>query len=84
MPLGPADFLADLSRKPLTATIKAKVEIAWPSSRHTLYQVEWASKLDPGSWHNLGRHLYGNGFTSVVYDDVANWSARFYRIRVVE
>ena len=84
VPLGPADFVTDLSRKPLAATITAKVEIAWPSSRHRLYQVEWASKLDPDAWHNLGGPFYGNGFTNVVYDDVANWTARFYRVQAVE
>lgn len=82
--LGPADFVTDLTRKPLTATITAKVEIAWPSSRHRLYQVEWSSKLVPDTWHDLGGPLYGNGFTDVVYDDVANWTARFYRVQSVE
>jgi len=84
VPLGPADFVADLSRKPFVATITAKVEIAWPSSRHRLYQVEWASKLDANTWHDLGGPFYGNGFTNVVYDDVANWTARFYRVQAVE
>ena len=45
---------------------------------------EWASKLDANTWHDLGGPFYGNGFTNVVYDDVANWTARFYRVQAVE
>ena len=82
--LGPADFVTDLSPKPLAATIAAKVEITWPSRRHDLYQVEWASELDTNTWQSLGGSVYGNGFINVVYDDMPNSPARFYRVRFIE
>lgn len=58
----------------------SQVELCWPSTSNTLYQVQYRSDLTTNLWTDLGAPVQGNGSTNCVYDAVVRGQPkRFYR-----
>jgi len=64
---------------PTLITIKPAVALCWPSVPNAVYQVQWASQMEPAFWFNLGSPVTGDGGIMAVYDIVAA-AKRFYRL----
>lgn len=83
--LNPAQFVVDLSPKPLMTTVTPAMEISWPSRSDTLYQVQYSTSMEPGEWANVEDGLvFGDGFTKTMLDRNVWSGRRFYRVEAVE
>jgi len=63
-----------------TNSIYLAVEVGWKSELNRLYQVEWRTNVDLGSWSNLDRWVLGNGTTNYIFDSTRGTEKQFYRV----
>jgi hypothetical protein len=64
---------------PPSLSIQLAAAISWPSVLNSIYQVQWAPRVNSNAWFNLGPPLTGNGACLEVCDTVGPGS-RFYRV----
>jgi hypothetical protein len=71
------------SNKPETNVLSirlSQVELCWPSTSNTLYQVQYRSDLTTNIWTDLGAPVQGSGSTNCIYDAILlGEPRRFYR-----
>ncbi len=60
--------------------IQTAVELSWLSVLHRNYQVQWADRLSPEAWSNLGEPKAGTGEVISIFEPARVAATRFYRV----
>ncbi len=64
----------------IAAVVQPGIQVSWPSTGGSLYDVQWTENLGGNNWSNLVSSITGNGSTNSVSDTLGNSQGRFYRI----
>ncbi len=64
----------------LSAVVQPGIQVSWPSTSGTLYDVQWTGNLGSSNWSNLVSSVAGNGNTNTVSDAISTNQYRFYRV----
>ena len=64
----------------IAAVVQPGIQVSWPSTGGSLYDVQWTENLVGNNWSNLVSLVTGNSTTNTVSDTLGNSQGRFYRV----
>jgi beta-glucanase (GH16 family) len=73
-------FATDSGTNVVAATVRPAIQISWPSTGGSLYDVQRTENAGGNSWSNFVSSVSGNGTTNTVSDTLGNRPCRFYRV----
>jgi hypothetical protein len=62
------------------AVVQSGVQVDWPSTLGSFYNVQKSSNSNGGTWSNLVASVAGNGGTNSAFDRFGTNQAQFYRV----
>jgi beta-glucanase (GH16 family) len=64
----------------VAAVVQPGIQLSWPSTSGSLYDLQWTGNLLGSSWSNLVSSVTGNGGTNIVTDTFGSDQSRYYRV----